>query len=130
MSMHHRETGELARDTGGQPPDKRDRRRWPPSPVWMNWVLAVLTVPVAAGAMIFAVDEAVSMAVCSTAPCPDLGPNGLIYSVLLYAAPLAAAATITVSIFTATRRRGVVVPLCGLALLLADIVATAILFRS
>lgn len=44
-------------------------------------------------------------------------------------APLVAALTIVVSIFTATRGRGVVIPLCGLALLFADIAVTAIMFR-
>jgi hypothetical protein len=96
----------------------------------MNWALAVLTVMVAAAAVTFAVSEAVSVAVCSSEPCPDPGPNGLLYTVLLYGAPLVAAATVVASIFTARRPWGVVVPLCGLAVLFTDIVATAILFRS
>lgn len=128
MSVQNHQTSKLIRST--QSPKGRDRRRWPPGPVGANWALAALTVPVAAGAVIFAVSKAVSMAVCTSAPCPDPGPHGLIYTVLLYGPPMVAAATIIASIFTATRRRGVVVPLCGLAVLLADIAATAILFRS
>jgi hypothetical protein len=96
----------------------------------VNWALAVLTAPVAAGAVIFAVGAAVSMAACSSASCPGLGPDGLVYTVLVYGAPLVATVTIIVSVFTAKRPRGVVVPLCGLALLLADIVVMAILFRT
>jgi hypothetical protein len=126
MSVPNHQTSNLIYPT--QPPHVRDRRRKTPH-VRLNWTLAVLTVPLAASAVIFAVSKAVSMAVCTSAPCPDPGPHPLVYTVLLYGAPLVAAATIIASIFTATRQRGVVVPLCGLAALLTDIVAAAILFR-
>lgn len=130
MRVRNHEDSKPICDPGVQSPRNRGHYRWPASGVWLNWALAVLTVPVAASAVIFAVGAAMHMAVCSSAPCTDLGPNGLVYSVLLYGAPLVAALTIGVSIFTATHRRGVVIPLCGLALLLADSVVMAILFRS
>ena len=71
-----------------------------------------------------------SIAACSDRRCPNLGPSGLFYGVLFYGAPVVAVLTIVASIFTATRRRGFIVPLCGWALLVADIVATALLFRT
>ena len=98
--------------------------------ILVNWVLALLTVPVAALVMVFAIGAAMSMAACSGAQCPDLGPNGLMYGMLLYGAPVVAVSTLVASFFTASRRRGFVVPLCALALLVVDIAATAILFRS
>jgi hypothetical protein len=125
MSSQSHETSQL---TCTQPPESH--RRPAVTRVWVNWALAASTVVVAAGAMIFAAGKVVDMAVCSSAPCPDPGPNGLIYTVLLYGAPLVATATIITSIFTANHRRGIAVPLCGLALLLAELTATAILFRS
>ena len=94
----------------------------------MNWALALLTVPAAALVMIFDVGAAVSTAACTGAQCPGLGPHGLMYGVLLYGAPVVAALTIVASFFTATRRRGFLVPLWSWALLLCDIALTSILF--
>jgi hypothetical protein len=127
MSSQSHETSQLTCST--QSPKSR-RRRLPTSRVWVNWALAALTVLVAAGVVIFAASKVVDMAVCSSAPCPDPGSNSLVYTVLLYGAPLVATATVITSIFTANRRRGVAVPLCGLALLVSELTATAILFRS
>lgn len=94
----------------------------------VNWILAALTVPVAALIMIFAVGAAMSMAACSTAQCPSLGPGGVLYGVLFYGAPVVAGLTIIASFFTALRRRGWIVPVVALALLAADFAAIAILF--
>jgi hypothetical protein len=49
--------------------------------------------------------------------------------VLFYGAPIVALVAIVASIFTAKRRWGIVVPLCALALLIADVVVLAITFR-
>lgn len=94
----------------------------------VNWVLALLTVPAAAVVVIFAVGAAMSVAACSAADCPAMGPSGLIYGVLLYGAPVVSALTIVISVFTAVRRRGFIVPLVALVLLLADFTAIAVLF--
>lgn len=94
----------------------------------VNWILAALTVPAAALVMIFAVGAAMSMAACSTAQCPDLGPDGVVYGVLFYGAPVIAGLTIIASFFTALRRRGWIVPVVALALLAADFATIAILF--
>ena len=126
MGVQHRETPEPALDPGTQPPsDDRglQRRR-----VWVNWAFALLTVPVAALVMIFDVGAAVSTAACTGAQCPVLGPHGLAYGVLHYGAPAIAAVTIVVSLFTATRRRGFLVPVLGLVLLLCDVAVTSMLF--
>ncbi|BCI87977.1 hypothetical protein PJK45_18270 [Mycobacterium kansasii] len=112
----------------GIPPQTDDHNRG--RRILVNWVLALLTVPAAALVMVFAIGAAMSMAACSGAQCPDLGPNGLVYGVLLYGAPVVAASTLIASFFTAARRRGFVVPLCALALLFVDIAATAILLSS
>lgn len=94
----------------------------------VNWILAALTVPTAALVMIFAVGAAMSMAACSNAQCPDLGPYGVLYGVLLYGAPVIAGLTVIASFFTALRRRGWLVPVVALALLAVDFAAIAILF--
>lgn len=94
----------------------------------VNWILAALTVPAAALVMIFAVGAAMSIAACSTGQCPDLGPDGAVYGVLFYGAPVVSGLTIVASFFTALRRRGWIVPVVALALLAADFAAIAILF--
>jgi hypothetical protein len=127
MSVQHQETThELVSDPSVQPPESSEHGRG--RRVVMNWALALLTVPAAVLIMIFAVGGAMSIAACSAAQCPTLGPSGLVYGVLFYGAPVVAGLTIVVSFFTAFRRRGFVVPLGGLALLLADFVAITILF--
>ncbi|KZS69743.1 hypothetical protein A4G29_01290 [Mycobacterium kansasii] len=125
MRLQNREHREVITDAGN-PPQVGDHNRG--RRILVNWVLALLTVPAAALVMVFAIGAAMSMAACSGAQCPDLGPNGLVYGVLLYGAPVVAASTLIVSFFTASRRRGFVVPLCALALLVADIAVTAVLF--
>lgn len=92
------------------------------------WVLALLTVPGAAVVMIFALGAVMSRAACSTHQCPNAGPGGIGFGVLFYGAPVVALLTVVVTFFTATRRWGLVVPLCGLALLGADIAALAVTF--
>ncbi|MHA7651662.1 hypothetical protein ACX9NE_22090 [Mycobacterium sp. ML4] len=94
----------------------------------VNWLLAAITVPLAALVMVFAVGAAMSMAACSAAQCPVLGPDGVVYGVLFYGAPVVAGVTIVASFFTAWRRRGWIVPVVALALLLGDFAAIAILF--
>lgn len=89
--------------------------------VWVNWVLALLTVPAAAVVLIFALGAVMSTAACSERQCPNLGPDGIGFEVLFYGAPVIAALAIVISLFTARHRWGIAVPLCALALLGADI---------
>jgi hypothetical protein len=114
--------------TGEPAPDTRDRGHRVPA--WVNWVLALLTAPGAALVVIFALGAVMSVAACSTVECPDLGPSGFLFTVLYYGAPVVAGVTIFVSFFTANRRRGIIVPLCGWGLLVADVAVLAITFNS
>ena len=125
MSLHSKEATQVVPDQTARPPETTDHNRGRRAIV--NWALALLTAPVAALIMTFAIGAAMSFTACST-QCPDLRPSGLVYAVLFYGAPVIAGVTIVVSFFTAFRRRGFVVPLIGLALLLADFAAIAILF--
>lgn len=97
--------------------------------LWVNWVLALLTVPAAAVVLLFGLGAVMSTAGCSDKQCPNLGPGGIGFGVLFYGAPIVALVAIVASIFTAKRRWGIVVPLCALALLIADVVVLAITFR-
>jgi hypothetical protein len=109
----------------GNEPAQRDaggRTVW----LWVNWVLALLTVPAAALVMIFALGAVMSTAACSDQQCPNLGPGGISFGVMFYGAPVVAAIVIVLSFFTARRRWGVAVPLGGLALLVADVVTLAL----
>lgn len=128
MSLQDNQTGQLVTDEHAHPPEGDDRSRRRRG--WVNWVLALLTVPSAALVMIFGIGAAMSVAACSSGQCPKLGPSGLLYGILLYGAPAVAALTIAISFVTATRRWGVIVPLCGLALLLADVAVMVSLFRT
>ncbi|MEZ0362213.1 hypothetical protein ACAG26_00710 [Mycobacterium sp. pUA109] len=108
------------------PPDDRKRRVW----TWVNWALALLTAPAAALVMIVGLGAVMSTAACSTAECPNLGPSGFMFNVMYYGAPAVAAATILLSFFTASRRRGLIVPICGWALLLVDVIAITVSFNT
>ena len=105
----------LEPDTQSAAPGSSKRR------LWVNWVLALLTVVGAAVVMAVALGAVMSTAACSDKQCPNLGPAGISFNVLFYGAPVVAAATIVVSFFTARRRWGSVIPLSALALLIADI---------
>ena len=128
MSVQHHETTEVTRNTETPPQSGGDDRGHRRPRIWVNWALTLLTVPAAALVMIFDVGAAMSTASCSGAQCPALGPHGLVYGVLLYGAPVIAVLTIVASFFTATHRRGFLVPLWGLVLLLCDVAVTSMLF--
>ena len=101
-------------------PDSRSRVR-----LWVNWVLALLTIPAAAVVLVFALGAVMSTAGCNDKQCPNLGPGGISFGVLFYGAPVVALAAIVITFFTARRRWGIAVPLTALALLIADIVIVA-----
>ncbi|WP_425174487.1 hypothetical protein [Mycobacterium sp.] len=93
--------------------------------LWINWVLALLTIPAAAVVLVFALGAVMSTAGCNDKQCPNLGPSGIGFGVLFYGAPVVALAAIVITFFTARRRWGIVVPLTALALLIADIAIVA-----
>lgn len=108
--------------TGLAQVETRRRRVWP----WVNWGLALSTVPGAALVMLFALGAVMSTDACSDRSCPNLGRGGIDFGVAFYGAPLVAFVVIVISFFTAKRRGGVAVPLAGWALLIIDVVLMAI----
>lgn len=94
----------------------------------VNWTLALLTLPGAAVVMMIWFGAVMGTAGCSEVPCRHQGPGELVFGVLVYGAPVVAVLTVAVSFLTATRRRGLLVPVLGWTLLVADVVALAISF--
>lgn len=92
---------------------------------WVNWGLALATVPAAALVMLFALGAVMSTDGCSSASCPNLGRGGIDFGVAFYGAPVVALLVIVISFFTAKRRGGIAVPLVGWALLVADVALMA-----
>ncbi len=99
----------------------RGRSVWP----WVNWGLALATVPAAAIVMLFALGAVMSTDGCADRSCPNLGHGGINFGVAFYGAPAVAVVVIVISLFTAKRRGGIAVPLCGWALLIADVALMA-----
>jgi hypothetical protein len=111
-------------DNAIAPPAMSRRRR-----VWTNWTLALLTVPGAAVVVLLWFGAVMGLAGCSDVPCRHEGPGEFAFTVLVYGAPVIAALTVAISFFTATRSRGVLVPVVGWGLLVANVVVLAISFR-
>ncbi|WAJ44945.1 hypothetical protein OK015_28340 [Mycobacterium sp. Aquia_216] len=99
----------------------RNRPVWP----WVNWGLALSTVPAAAIVMLFALGAVMSTDGCTDRTCPNLGHGGIDFGVAFYGAPMVAFVVILITFFTAKRRGGIAVPLCGWALLVADVALMA-----
>jgi hypothetical protein len=106
---------------GGGGLGDRGRNLWP----WVNWGLALATLPAAAIVMLFALGAVTSTDGCSDRTCANLGRGGIDFGVAFYGAPAVAVAVIVVSFLTAKRRGGIAVPLCGWALLVADVALMA-----
>ena len=99
----------------------RGRSAWP----WVNWGLALATVPAAAIVMLFALGAAMSTDGCSERTCQNLGRGGIDFGIAFYGAPVVAFVVIVISFFTAKRRGGIAVPLLGWALLILDVALMA-----
>ena len=112
--------------TGPAQAEGRRRQVWP----WVNWGLALSTVPAAAIVMLFALGAVMSTDGCSGYSCPGLGRGGIDFGVAFYGAPVVAFVVIAISFFTAKRRGGIVVPLVGWALLIIDVALMALTVAS
>ncbi len=106
---------------GGSGPRSGSRNVWP----WVNWGLALGTVPAAVIVMLFALGAVMSTDGCADRSCPNLGHGWINFGVAFYGAPAVAVVVIVISLFTAKRRGGIAVPLFGWALLIADVVLMA-----
>ena len=106
---------------GGSGPRSGSRNVWP----WVNWGLALATVPAAAIVMLFALGAVMSTDGCNESSCPNLGHGGINFGVAFYGAPAVAVVVIVISLFTAKHRGGIAVPLFGWALLIADVALMA-----
>jgi hypothetical protein len=93
--------------------------------LWINWGLALSTVPGAAIVMLFALGAVMSTDGCAGGSCANLGRGGIDFGIAFYGAPLVAFIVIVISFFTAKRRKGIVVPLGGWALLVVDVAVMA-----
>src|ERR1700757_3837458 len=103
--------------TGPAQAEGRRRQVWP----WVNWGLALSTVPAAAIVMLFALGAVMSTDGCSGHSCPNLGRDGIDFGVAFYGAPAVAFVVIVISFFTAKRRGGIAVAGVGGALLIIDV---------
>jgi hypothetical protein len=115
FDRHTYGTGPAPRDGG------RDQPVWP----WVNWGLALSMVPAAAIVMLFALGAVMSTDGCTGSSCADAGHDGIDFGVAFYGAPLVAFVVILITFFTAKRRGGIAVPMCGWALLVADVALMA-----
>src|ERR1700730_4840822 len=97
---------------------------------WVNWGLALATVPAAAIVMLFALGAVMSTDGCGDRSCPNLGRGGIDFGVAFYGAPVVAFVVLVISFFTAKRRGGIAVPLVGCALLIADVALMAVAVSS
>jgi len=88
---------------------------------WVNWTLALLTVPAAVVVVLVGLGVFMSYAACSAQACPTQGPSGIWLEIVWFGSAVVAAVTVVATFFTARRRFGFVVPLCAWALIAADV---------
>jgi hypothetical protein len=88
---------------------------------WVNWTLALLTVPAAVVVVLVGLGVFMSDAACSAQACPTQGPSGIWLEIVWFGSAVVAAVTVIATFFTARRRFGFVVPLCAWALIAADV---------
>jgi len=93
----------------------------------LNWILAILTVPGALAVVGFSYLQVLATAGCSGGTCAETGPNETVFGLIMYGTPAVAVVTIALSLVTARRRWGIVVPAVAFAILA---VATIILIAT
>ncbi|SCX27860.1 hypothetical protein [Mycolicibacterium fluoranthenivorans] len=118
-------------DTTTEPSSRqKEPRQRGGSPVWLNWLLALLTVPVAMAVMLFAFAAVMGLARCTDGGCDHMGPGEFWFGILAYGPPVVAVVTIAASFYTASRKHAIWVPVAGLGLLFIDLAVLAITFRA
>lgn len=93
-----------------------------------TWVLALLTIPAAVAVFLYGMGAVMSMAGCADDACANQGPGEFWFGVLFYGAPVVPVVVIALTVFTARARRGILVPIIGLALLAIYFVVLALTF--
>ena len=96
---------------------------------WLNWLLAILTIPVAGFVTLCAFGAVMGLARCADYPCEHYGPNAFWFSVTAYGPLPVAVLAIAVSFSTANRKYGIWLPLGVFALLLTDLAVLLFTFR-
>ena len=94
----------------------------------VNWALAISTIIGALLVEAYAVMRVMGTAGCSDRICPDEGPGNSTFALITYGAPVVALVAVVVSIFTARRPRGWIVPAVAWALLVVAFVVLAVTF--
>ena len=87
---------------------------------FLNWALALLTVPLAIVVVVVALGGVMAMDSCAGQSCH--GPGPVPFSILFYGGPIVSALAIVALFFTARRPWGIAVPLAALALQVIDLV--------
>jgi hypothetical protein len=75
--------------------------------------VGAITVPGAGLVFIFRMGAVMSTAGCSDQRCPPPWLSDDLFGVLFYGAPVVAVLAVAISFYTATRKRGILVPLCA-----------------
>jgi hypothetical protein len=76
----------------------------------LNWVLAILAVFASLAVVTFAYLQVLGTAGCSGGTCAETGPNETVFGLIIYGIPVLAVVVVAVSVVTARRRWGAVVP--------------------
>jgi hypothetical protein len=98
--------------------------------VWVNWALALLTIPGAIAVVVLQYVQILGTAGCSDRTCPHLGPSPVGFVIIQYGTPAVAVAAIVLSIFFAKRRFGFLVPVCAWTLLAVAVAVLIVTFRN
>jgi hypothetical protein len=94
----------------------------------VNWTLALLTIPGAAAVVGFLYMQILGTAGCTDQSCPRRGPGEFGFTLIQFGAPAVAVAAIVISVFTARRKWGLLVPGIAWVLLIVAAVVTAVSF--
>ena len=85
----------------------------------VNWVLALATIPGAVVVVVFLYMQILGTAGCNSQPCPREGPGELGFTLIQYGVPAVAVVAVVLSVFTARRRGGILVPVVAWLVIIA-----------